>query len=53
MAGGIFGALRVEETAEVLGISRATVTADWRMAKAWLFRELADETDGPRTLEAR
>jgi RNA polymerase sigma factor (TIGR02999 family) len=48
-----FGGLSVEETAEVLGISPVTVKRDWRMAKAWLYRELADgTTDGPRTLEA-
>jgi RNA polymerase sigma-70 factor, ECF subfamily len=48
-----FGGLSVEETAEVLGISPVTVKRDWRMAKAWLYREMADgTTDGPRTLEA-
>ena len=48
-----FGGLSVEETAEVLGISPVTVKRDWRIAKAWLYRELADgTTDGPRTLEA-
>ena len=36
-----FGGLSVEETAEVLEISEETVTRDWRMAKIWLFRELA------------
>lgn len=35
-----FGGLSVEETAEVLKISAETVTRDWRMAKAWLLREL-------------
>lgn len=35
-----FGGLSVEETAEVLKISPETVTRDWRMAKAWLLREL-------------
>ncbi len=35
-----FGGLSVEETAEVLKISRATVMREWRMAKAWLYREL-------------
>lgn len=35
-----FGGLNVEETAEVLNISAETVTRDWRMAKAWLLREL-------------
>lgn len=35
-----FGGLSVEETAEVLGISPATVKRDWTSARAWLFREL-------------
>jgi ECF sigma factor len=30
----------VEETAEVLKVSRETVKRDWRMAKVWLLREL-------------
>ncbi len=35
-----FGGLRVDEAAEVLQISPETVMRDWRMAKAWLHREL-------------
>ena len=35
-----FAGLSVEETAEVLKISPETVTRDWRMAKAWLRKEL-------------
>jgi RNA polymerase sigma factor (TIGR02999 family) len=35
-----FGGLNVEETAEVLKISPETVARDWRLAKAWLTREL-------------
>jgi RNA polymerase sigma factor (TIGR02999 family) len=35
-----FGGLSVEETAAVLGVSGDTVMRDWRMAKAWLLREL-------------
>jgi RNA polymerase sigma-70 factor, ECF subfamily len=35
-----FGGLSVEETAGVLQISPETALRDWRMAKAWLFREL-------------
>ena len=38
-----FGGLTVEETAEVLGISPATVKRDWNMAKAWLNREVRKE----------
>jgi RNA polymerase sigma factor (TIGR02999 family) len=35
-----FGGLSVEETAVVLKVSPATVMADWRLAKAWLQREM-------------
>jgi RNA polymerase sigma factor (sigma-70 family) len=35
-----FGGLSVEETAEALGISVATVGREARMAQAWLHREL-------------
>lgn len=38
-----FSGLTVEETAEVLGISPATVKRDWSMAKAWLHREISPE----------
>jgi RNA polymerase sigma factor (TIGR02999 family) len=41
-----FGGLTVEETAEALKISTATVKRDWRMAKAWLTREVGRLTDG-------
>lgn len=37
-----FAGLTIEETAEVLGISPATVKRDWLLAKAWLRRELSD-----------
>jgi RNA polymerase sigma-70 factor, ECF subfamily len=36
-----FGGLSVEETAEVLKISPQSVMRDWKLAKAWLTRELA------------
>lgn len=36
-----FGGLSVEETAEVLGVSEITVKRHWRMAKAWLYGQLA------------
>lgn len=36
-----FGGLSVEEAAEVLGLSPATVKREWTMAKAWLHRRLA------------
>jgi RNA polymerase sigma-70 factor, ECF subfamily len=35
-----FGGLSVEETAAVLQISPETVKRDWKLAKAWLLREL-------------
>ena len=38
-----FGGLTVEETAAVLKVSAATVMGDWRLAKAWLKREMRGE----------
>ena len=38
-----FGGFTVEETAEVLGISPATVKRDWALAKAWLHGEVCRE----------
>jgi len=35
-----FSGMSVEETAEALGVSKATVKNEWRTAKAWLFQEL-------------
>ena len=35
-----FGGLSIEETAEIMGISPATVKREWATAKAWLQREL-------------
>lgn len=35
-----FAGLEIEEIADVLGIARPTVVRDWRMARAWLQREL-------------
>ena len=39
-----FGGLSVEETAEVLAVSPQTVMRDWRLARAWLARELRSDT---------
>jgi RNA polymerase sigma factor (TIGR02999 family) len=36
-----FGGLNVDETAEVLKVSRETVIRDWKFAKVWLLRELS------------
>ncbi|TMB97481.1 MAG: sigma-70 family RNA polymerase sigma factor [Chloroflexi bacterium] len=47
-----FGGLSVEETASVLTVSPDTVMRDWRLAKAWLLREMkgpANVTHDPRT----
>jgi RNA polymerase sigma-70 factor (ECF subfamily) len=41
-----FGGLSVEETAEVLKVSRETVMRDCRLAKSWLRRELGKEKLG-------
>jgi RNA polymerase sigma-70 factor, ECF subfamily len=38
-----FGGLTVDETATVLKVSPETVNRDWRLAKAWLLRELSGE----------
>jgi len=38
-----FGGLDVDQTAEVLKVSRRTVLRDWALARAWLFRELGRE----------
>jgi RNA polymerase sigma-70 factor, ECF subfamily len=45
-----FGGLSVEETAEALGVSVDTVMRDWKLAKAWLLRELGpNSSSGGRT----
>jgi RNA polymerase sigma-70 factor (ECF subfamily) len=36
-----FGGLSIEETSEILGISRATVTREWATARLWLHREMS------------
>jgi RNA polymerase sigma factor (TIGR02999 family) len=38
-----FGGLAVEEIADVLDVSTATVKRDWRFARAWLLHELGKE----------
>ena len=38
-----FGGMSIEETAEALAISPATVKRDWSMAQAWLHREMQQE----------
>jgi RNA polymerase sigma-70 factor, ECF subfamily len=42
-----FGGLSLDETAEVMGLSMATIKREWTLARAWLCRELGDiETTG-------
>lgn len=40
-----FGGLTIEETAEVLAISHATVERDWNFARTWLYRQLKSIAD--------
>jgi len=42
-----FGGLSVEESAHALDVSVDTVMRDWKMAKAWLLRELRRPAEGP------
>ena len=37
-----FGGLSEQEAADVLAVSRATVTRDWNVARAWLYRRLTE-----------
>ncbi|HEX6051286.1 MAG TPA: sigma-70 family RNA polymerase sigma factor [Gemmatimonadaceae bacterium] len=39
-----FGGLNLDETAEALGISAATVSRDWTIARAWLHAQLAESS---------
>ena len=38
-----FTGLNIEETAEALGLSPATIKREWAIARAWLRRELGDQ----------
>jgi RNA polymerase sigma factor (TIGR02999 family) len=38
-----FGGLTIEQTAEVLNISPATVKRDWSMARAWLRTQISEK----------
>lgn len=40
-----FGGLSVQETAEVLHVAPDTVKRDWKLAKAWLWREMRKGSD--------
>ena len=39
----VFGGLTMEEAAEILGRSPQSVRRDWKLAKAWLLRELSSD----------
>jgi RNA polymerase sigma factor (TIGR02999 family) len=39
-----FGGLKLEEIAEVLGVSLGTVRRDWSLAQAWLYDQLEKES---------
>ena len=41
-----FGGFAVEEIAQILNVSAVTVMRDWRLAKAWLEREISGNSDG-------
>jgi RNA polymerase sigma factor (TIGR02999 family) len=41
-----FGGLTLEETAEALGVSLATVKRDWNLARGWLRKEVLGEAPG-------
>jgi RNA polymerase sigma factor (TIGR02999 family) len=43
-----FGGLSVEETAEVLKVSPRTIAREWRLAQAWLYRELTHGKEANR-----
>jgi RNA polymerase sigma factor (TIGR02999 family) len=37
-----FGGMSIEHVAQAIGVARSTVAEDWRMARAWLAKELLD-----------
>lgn len=39
----VFGGMTIEETANALGISPATVKRDWTLLSAWIYREMNRE----------
>jgi RNA polymerase sigma factor (sigma-70 family) len=39
-----FGGLSIEEIAEVLEVSHATVEREWAVARAWLYREISKQS---------
>ena len=43
-----FAGLNIDETAEALGVSPATVEREWALAKAWLYRQLSSHPGSGR-----
>jgi RNA polymerase sigma factor (TIGR02999 family) len=41
-----FGGMSIQDTAEALGISPATVSREWAMAQRWLYRDLTQTLEG-------
>ena len=46
-----FAGLNTDECAAALGVSRRTVTNEWQLARAWLYRELSGESIIPDDAE--
>ena len=42
-----FGGMTIEETAEVMNVSPATIKREWALAKGWLYRELTGDSPHP------
>lgn len=42
----VFGGMTIQETAEALDVSPATVKRDWALLSAWIFREMRDAREG-------
>ena len=40
-----FAGLTIQETAEVMSLSPATIKTEWRTARAWLYQQLRNQTD--------
>ena len=43
-----FAGLKIDEAAEALGVSPATVEREWALAKAWLYRQLSSHAGSSR-----
>ncbi|HEX6203002.1 MAG TPA: ECF-type sigma factor [Thermoanaerobaculia bacterium] len=41
-----FGGFSIDDTAEIVGLSRASVVRQWRIARAWLYRSLSRDPPG-------